>query len=360
MRRCVRPRGLGLRLPVDRDAEPGQDPPVPAGLRRAGAGELTRARRENHPGRGECGDEFMQLRHVSTLGARFCGRVGLVNSVATFLVGVAIFVGILGIVIPILPGALLSLAAILVWALEEQSRPADRAGRRGRPDRCWVRWSSTSYRSGDCGNPGATASTVVGVLLGIVGFFVIPVVGMFVGFLLGVYLSERQRLGAHGDAWTSTKHALRATGLSILIEVIGVARRGRLADRRSVPGLVTSATRLPGFSYPHWSFVQGWQGSVGWTSARCSVWHAVRKALQHGVVPEAHREPLAAGRHGGSGGGHHRGWRSGVGIVQRSTRPRRPQPHRPPFHHTGPTASPARAGPVTASSASAARCTASS
>ncbi len=51
----------------------------------------------------------------------------------------------------------------------------------------------------------------------------IPVVGMFVGFPLGVYLSERQRLGTHAAAWTSTKHALRATGLSILIEFVGTS-----------------------------------------------------------------------------------------------------------------------------------------
>jgi hypothetical protein len=64
---------------------------------------------------------------------------------------------------------------------------------------------------------------LIGILLGIVGFFVIPVVGMFVGFPIGVYLSERQRLGTHEQAWTSTKHALRATGLSILIEFVGTS-----------------------------------------------------------------------------------------------------------------------------------------
>ena len=37
------------------------------------------------------------------------------------LVGIAIFVGIAGIVVPILPGAILSLAAILVWAIVEHS-----------------------------------------------------------------------------------------------------------------------------------------------------------------------------------------------------------------------------------------------
>jgi uncharacterized protein len=147
-----------------------------------------------------------------------------VNSAATFLVGVAIFVGIIGIVVPVLPGALLSLAAILVWALEEQSATG------------WIVLSAAVVLIGasqvvkyivperrlrESGIP--RRSTLTGVLLGIVGFFVIPVIGMFVGFPLGVYLSERQRLHAHDLAWTSTKHALRASGLSVLIEFIGTA-----------------------------------------------------------------------------------------------------------------------------------------
>lgn len=146
------------------------------------------------------------------------------NSVATVLVGVAIFVGIIGIVVPILPGALLSLAAILVWALEIQTPAA------------WIVLAAATVLIGtsqvvkyivperrlrESGVP--RRSTLAGVLLGIVGFFVIPVVGMFVGFPLGVYLSERQRLGGHERAWASTKHALRATGLSILIEFVGTA-----------------------------------------------------------------------------------------------------------------------------------------
>jgi uncharacterized protein YqgC (DUF456 family) len=147
-----------------------------------------------------------------------------VNSVATLLVGVAIFVGIIGIVVPVLPGALLSLAAILVWALEEQSGTG------------WtvlaaavvligasqvVKYVVPERRLRESGVP--RRSMFAGVLLGIVGFFLIPVVGMFVGFPLGVYLSERRRLGTHPPAWASTKHALRATGLSILIEFIGTA-----------------------------------------------------------------------------------------------------------------------------------------
>ena len=35
-----------------------------------------------------------------------------------------------------------------------------------------------------------TLSLVAGGVLGIVGFFVIPVVGLLIGFVLGVYLAE--------------------------------------------------------------------------------------------------------------------------------------------------------------------------
>ncbi|TDO44315.1 hypothetical protein EV643_116127 [Kribbella sp. VKM Ac-2527] len=161
---------------------------------------------------------------MSTLSRPFYGRVGAVNSVATFLVGVAIFVGILGIVVPVLPGALLSLAAILIWALEVQSATG------------WtvlaaavvligasqvVKYIVPERRLRESGVP--RRSMFVGVVLGIVGFFLIPVVGMFVGFPIGVYVSERQRIGNHDEAWTSTKHALRATGLSVLIEFIGTS-----------------------------------------------------------------------------------------------------------------------------------------
>ena len=67
------------------------------------------------------------------------------------------------------------------------------------------------------GIPGSTQW--VGAALGVIGFFVIPVVGLFIGFVLGVYLAEYRRLGASA-AWPSTKHALRAVGTSILIELV--------------------------------------------------------------------------------------------------------------------------------------------
>ena len=142
----------------------------------------------------------------------------------TVLVGIAIFVGIVGIVVPILPGAILSLAAILVWAIVVGSATG------------WVvfaiavvligasqvvKYVVPERRLREAGVP--RRSMVFGVLLGIVGFFVIPVVGMFVGFPIGVYLSELQRQRTTAAAWASTKHALRETGVSILIEFVGTS-----------------------------------------------------------------------------------------------------------------------------------------
>jgi hypothetical protein len=40
-----------------------------------------------------------------------------------------------------------------------------------------------------------------------------------VGFVLGIYLAEYRRLGGRA-AWPSTVHALKAVGLSILIELV--------------------------------------------------------------------------------------------------------------------------------------------
>jgi hypothetical protein len=44
------------------------------------------------------------------------------------------------------------------------------------------------------------------------------VVGLFVGFVGGIYLAELSRVG-YSSAWPSTWAALKATGLSLLIEL---------------------------------------------------------------------------------------------------------------------------------------------
>ncbi len=141
-------------------------------------------------------------------------------SATELLVAVVIAVGIAGIIVPVMPGTILVLGAILVWALEIATPGA------------WVVFSlcATLLVGGSVvkylvpgrrlkasGVPNRTL--VVGAILAFVGFFVIPVVGMFIGFVLGIYVAERARVGA-AEAWPSTVGALRAVGISILIELV--------------------------------------------------------------------------------------------------------------------------------------------
>lgn len=145
------------------------------------------------------------------------------STLGLVLVGLAILIGIAGVVVPGLPGGLLVVGAVLVWASEEQSAGA------------WItfaiatgfvaasqviRYVVPGRRMRDAGVPLTTVA--LGAVLAVVGFFVVPVIGLFLGFVLGVYLAERRRVGATGDAWSSTKLALKAVGLSVVIELAGV------------------------------------------------------------------------------------------------------------------------------------------
>ncbi len=138
------------------------------------------------------------------------------------LVALAIAVGLVGIVVPILPGALLVFAAIAVWAVVEHTAVS------------WVTlgvvtallaastlikylWPMRRMREAEVG----TRSLVAGAVLGIIGFFVIPVLGLVIGFVLGVYLAELANRRDQKAAWTSTVHALKGVALSVGVELAG-------------------------------------------------------------------------------------------------------------------------------------------
>lgn len=134
-------------------------------------------------------------------------------------VAVVIAVGLVGILVPVLPGSVLVLAAILVWAAQVGGATA------------WVVFAVVvtllavgtvvkyAVPGRNLKRSGIPASTQwIGALVGVVGFFVIPVIGLVIGFVVGVYAAEHARLGAQ-RAWPSTVAALRAVGLSILIEL---------------------------------------------------------------------------------------------------------------------------------------------
>ncbi|MCW2848874.1 MAG: hypothetical protein JWR90_2848 [Marmoricola sp.] len=136
------------------------------------------------------------------------------------LVALAIAVGLVGVIVPILPGSLLVLGAILVWAWDlgtAESWTVFAVATTFIALGSVVKYVVPGRRLKTNGIPSSTL--LLGAVLGVVGFFVIPVVGLLVGFVLGVYLAELRRVGRDA-AWPATVHALKAVGLSMLIELV--------------------------------------------------------------------------------------------------------------------------------------------
>lgn len=151
------------------------------------------------------------------------------------LVAVAIAVGLVGVLVPLLPGTLLVYAAIAVWAVLEQNTVG------------WVvlgvvtailaatmaikyLWPVKRMRAADV----SPATLAAGAVAGVIGFFVIPVLGLLVGFVLGVYLAELVHRRDQRRAWASTVHAVKGAALSVGVELAG----GLLATAAWVVGVV--------------------------------------------------------------------------------------------------------------------------
>ena len=136
------------------------------------------------------------------------------------LIALVMLVGTLGIVIPVLPGLLLVWGGALIWAIEQQSQTG------------WIVLgvATVAYAAGLAAQylvPGrrlraagiGSWTILIALGVGVVGFFVIPVVGAPIGFVAAVYGIERLRIRESGRAWEATKHALRAVMLNIGIEL---------------------------------------------------------------------------------------------------------------------------------------------
>ena len=140
------------------------------------------------------------------------------------VVGVVLLIGVIGAAIQIYPGSLIVAAAVVFWGVMA-------GGAVG-----WtvavvavvaillagvIKYLVAGGHLKRSGVPGRTM--LIGGLLGIIGMFVVPVIGLPLGFIAGVYLAEFARLRDRARAWEASKSALRATGLTILIELAGVA-----------------------------------------------------------------------------------------------------------------------------------------
>ena len=137
------------------------------------------------------------------------------------VVGTAMLVGLFGTLIPFVPGLPLIWAAAMFYGYDSD-------------------WTSTgvvamllitvimlagvaakivlpSKRVTESGAPRSTL--FIGGVAGIIGFFVIPVVGLPVGAIAGVLLAEHRRTNDWDAAWASTKSAIIGFGIGTLIEI---------------------------------------------------------------------------------------------------------------------------------------------
>ncbi len=139
----------------------------------------------------------------------------------TLIAGFVIVIGIFGTIIPFVPGLVLSWLAVLMWTIFADGGPIK-----------WLFFGVVTFLA-ILGTvlkyllPGrnmkrdgvSTGTLLAGALLGIIGFFVIPIIGLFLGFVLGVFLAEMLRLRNAREAWPATWKAVKAVGLSMIVEI---------------------------------------------------------------------------------------------------------------------------------------------
>lgn len=139
------------------------------------------------------------------------------------LVLVVVIVGLVGAVVQIVPGGgFLVGAAAVVWAVVTGGTVGWTVGTIAVVAVVGAEIGKYVLAGRYLGKGGVPNRTlVIGAALGVVGFFVVPVIGLPIGFVAGVYAAESARLRDQREARRSTGRAMRAVGLAILVELSG-------------------------------------------------------------------------------------------------------------------------------------------
>lgn len=139
--------------------------------------------------------------------------------IASVAAGLLLAVAAIGTVYPVLPGSLLAIATLPAWAWVMGSTPAWVAGVVGAL-LALAGWSASAVLTGrklkQLQVP--RRSIAVAVAAAVAGMFLIPVVGLFVGFGIGLLASEYARHRDIHAAVGSSVETLKATGTGVLIE----------------------------------------------------------------------------------------------------------------------------------------------
>lgn len=138
------------------------------------------------------------------------------------VVGLVILLGLAGVVVQVLPGAVVVLGAIAVWAIVTGGAAAwtvlvVAVLSVGTAEVVKYLVAGRHLRRAEV----PTSTIAWGGAAGVVGFFAVPLIGLPLGFVLGIYVAELVRLRDLGKAWPATVAALKAAGIALLVELAG-------------------------------------------------------------------------------------------------------------------------------------------
>lgn len=137
----------------------------------------------------------------------------------SILAGVLIAIGLTGILVPVLPGSATVLGGLVLWALTVRDPTGWAVLAIGGVFvvcgmlATYVLTGRTLRR-----RQIPSRSVIVAGICAIIGMFVVPVVGLFLGFAVGLFGSEYLRVRDAREALSLSLDALKATGLGILAE----------------------------------------------------------------------------------------------------------------------------------------------
>jgi uncharacterized protein YqgC (DUF456 family) len=147
--------------------------------------------------------------------------------IVTVVAGILLAIAVFGTIYPILPGSPVALVTLIAWGWVLGSAASWTAAGIGALF-CCIGWSASALLTGRKLKKQQIPrrSILIAVLAGIVGMFVLPFFGLFIGFAAGLFVSEYARRGDSHAALKSSGEALKAMGLGMLVEFMMVSLAG--------------------------------------------------------------------------------------------------------------------------------------
>ena len=139
----------------------------------------------------------------------------------TLLVGLVMLVGLVGVLLPLLPGTALILAAGVGWAVLVVGSGTARWVVVGVMTALLLGGMVLKYALPGRSMAGRLPrqTLLLGAACAAAGFVLLPPLGLLLGGTLGVYLAEARRSRDRAEAWRSTLQVLKAVGLGMLAEL---------------------------------------------------------------------------------------------------------------------------------------------